>query len=408
MKLFWPNVSAMVMKIGCPDSTPVTYIINDKWSYNAVNKIVVQSSGTTIALRAKTADVLNLLIASNQEVVSSERFINSAWGGRYVSENVLKQSIREIRAAFDDVGKNIVRTAPKKGYWLAAKISLRTTSFKPLSEIEKTTKIEVIDGAHNNLALQSLLALAWRGARSYFKAGGRVKWGEGPVSLHSSTKNQHFLKKYISSEMIAVQAFVMISVAFIMMLLLGLFFANYLSLITENGRQKIQLDEYRSYVATIQTVSSRYYHSTRRAPVSLLEILDRLSEQALDPTTSLAKQKGRLDALYQFHQMGGYYQESRLLLETILGNAESLYGKHSVESLSVKFKTIQTLMNLHQPQDAYDLSRDSLQLAIEYHEDNRELMADAYYVSASAFLYCVEPFCKREKNDFEWLYVGAP
>jgi|GEM_PF-3059723 len=385
----------MVMNTSSLDS----YIINDKWSYNSVNQIIVRSTGRVITLRAKTADVLNLLIASNQTIVTSERFINSIWDGRYVSENVLKQSISEIRAAFDDGGKEIVRTAPKKGYWLTADINrlsvpLEVNDAAKNSSDSDVVNSDVVNSGGKRLALMTLSAAIGRRKGTQVRIDEKAKSRRVQRGLEKNT--QVASPRHGDSPRSAFRIWYVVAIAFVFILIVMFLFQN-VSLKKHNNWQKVRLEELTSYMETTQKLMSRYYNAPDHTPDTLLEMLNKQLDIELSSTASLAEQKGRLDALYQFHQIGGYYKESRILLGNILENTEIIYGKHSTESLTVKFETVQTLINLHQRQDAYDLSRQSLQLAIQYHEGNQNFMANAYFVSAQAFLYCTEPFCKRQK-----------
>ncbi len=73
--------------------------------------------GQTISIRAKTLLVLKYLIANKNKVVSKQEILASVWHDVIVQEQVLVQSIKEIR---DLLGSHVIKTYPRQGYqWTA-------------------------------------------------------------------------------------------------------------------------------------------------------------------------------------------------------------------------------------------------------------------------------------------------
>ncbi|OHU90225.1 MULTISPECIES: winged helix-turn-helix domain-containing protein [Pseudoalteromonas] len=68
-------------------------------------------------IRAKTLQVLQVLLMNRQQVVSKQHLLETIWQGVVVQEQVLTQSIKELR---DILGSEAIKTFPKTGYqWIA-------------------------------------------------------------------------------------------------------------------------------------------------------------------------------------------------------------------------------------------------------------------------------------------------
>ena len=73
--------------------------------------------GQTISIRAKTLSVLKYLIAEKDHVVTKQALLAEVWHDVVVQEQVLVQSIKEIR---DLLGSHVIKTYPRQGYqWTA-------------------------------------------------------------------------------------------------------------------------------------------------------------------------------------------------------------------------------------------------------------------------------------------------
>mgnify|MGYP000131904883 FL=1 len=82
-----------------------------------LNAGVLIKNGQTISIRAKTLLVLKYLIANQDKVVNKQEILASVWHDVIVQEQVLVQSIKEIR---DLLGSHVIKTYPRQGYqWTA-------------------------------------------------------------------------------------------------------------------------------------------------------------------------------------------------------------------------------------------------------------------------------------------------
>ena len=103
-----------------------------RFTYNDIelnlNAGVLIKNGQTISIRAKTLLVLKYLIANQDKVVNKQEILASVWHDVIVQEQVLVQSIKEIR---DLLGSHVIKTYPRQGYqW--------TAELEEIAETKKT------------------------------------------------------------------------------------------------------------------------------------------------------------------------------------------------------------------------------------------------------------------------------
>ncbi|MBQ4812260.1 tetratricopeptide repeat protein [Pseudoalteromonas luteoviolacea] len=84
----------------------------------------------TFEIRAKTLQVMEVLVQNRERVVTKQELLDSVWSDLVVQEQVLVQSIKEVR---DLLGAETIKTFPKLGYrWIAA-IEIMDTSPRQMS-----------------------------------------------------------------------------------------------------------------------------------------------------------------------------------------------------------------------------------------------------------------------------------
>jgi len=70
-----------------------------------------------IAIRPKTFSLLHIFLKNPQRVISKQTILETVWDDVLVSDQVLFQTIRELRNIFE--GTEVIKTVPRKGYcWL--------------------------------------------------------------------------------------------------------------------------------------------------------------------------------------------------------------------------------------------------------------------------------------------------
>ena len=86
---------------------------------------LIQGPGGDTPVEPKAMDVLVCLVKQAGEVVPKERLMQTVWADTFVTDEVLTNSIWELRKAFHDDAKNpkVIQTVFKKGYRLIAPVS---------------------------------------------------------------------------------------------------------------------------------------------------------------------------------------------------------------------------------------------------------------------------------------------
>jgi len=74
---------------------------------------ILIKDGQTINIRAKTLSVLKYLISHQDKIVTKQEILARVWHDVVVQEQVLVQSIKEIR---DLLGSHVIKTYPRQGY----------------------------------------------------------------------------------------------------------------------------------------------------------------------------------------------------------------------------------------------------------------------------------------------------
>ena len=86
---------------------------------------LLRANGVERHLEPKHAEVLARLCATPSEVVSKSDLLDGVWSGVFVTEEVLTNSIYQVRRALGDSAREqrYIETIPKRGYRLVAKVS---------------------------------------------------------------------------------------------------------------------------------------------------------------------------------------------------------------------------------------------------------------------------------------------
>jgi len=88
-----------------------------------------------VKIRPKTFQLLLLLIESHAKVVSKKDILEQVWDDVLVDEQVIFQSIKEIRKIF--TGLDVIKTQPRKGYaWVTQVEFFDSEKAKPISSEE--------------------------------------------------------------------------------------------------------------------------------------------------------------------------------------------------------------------------------------------------------------------------------
>lgn len=133
-----------------------SFLVGD-WRVEPNTNLLLQN-GTTVRLEPKVMSLLVFLSENAGEVVSKDKLLEAVWEDVFVTEQVLKVSVSELRKALDDDAKNprFINTIPKKGYQLIAEVK----PFEEIAEVE-TAKSKNWFWAGGVLALVVIGAIAF-------------------------------------------------------------------------------------------------------------------------------------------------------------------------------------------------------------------------------------------------------
>src|ERR1700693_2470211 len=104
----------------------------------------IQRNGEKAHLEPKVMEVLVCLSRANGSVISKEQLIRQVWPDTFVTDDVLKVSIWQLRKAFQDDSKHpkVIETIPKGGYRLL--LPVRAVG----AELNSASDVSVTNGAH--------------------------------------------------------------------------------------------------------------------------------------------------------------------------------------------------------------------------------------------------------------------
>jgi DNA-binding winged helix-turn-helix (wHTH) protein len=107
---------------------------------------LISQNGTTVHLEPKVMEVLVCLARRAGEPVAREELIQTVWPATFVSDDVLKRCISELRRVFEDDARepHIIETIPKRGYRLLAPVEEvePTNSNAPISALTESPTAE--------------------------------------------------------------------------------------------------------------------------------------------------------------------------------------------------------------------------------------------------------------------------
>lgn len=114
----------------------------------------VERDGQLTPVRPKTFALLLHLLKHPQQVISKQELLDAVWDDVKVEEQVLVQSIRELRQIFGDA--EVIQTYPRKGYaWAAAVEVIAEAEEASLPKLRRTAKALFI-----SIAVMGLMIVA--------------------------------------------------------------------------------------------------------------------------------------------------------------------------------------------------------------------------------------------------------
>ena len=110
---------------------------------------------STSSIEPKILAVLQVLVEANGDVVSQQFILDRVWGNVVVAPNALQRCIAQLRKLFSDDAKTqkVIKTHPKKGYSLIAKISFSAPTKDNLIDEQQNKSQTEIKHSSNQLKI---------------------------------------------------------------------------------------------------------------------------------------------------------------------------------------------------------------------------------------------------------------
>jgi DNA-binding winged helix-turn-helix (wHTH) protein len=103
---------------------------------------IIIKAGEKINVRAKTLLVLTYLIQHPKDILTKKTLIETIWHDVVVQDQVLVQSIKEIRAI---LGNEVIKTYPRVGYqWTVELTPIPTKKGLALTQLSKKNTVSLI------------------------------------------------------------------------------------------------------------------------------------------------------------------------------------------------------------------------------------------------------------------------
>src|SRR5437660_12584107 len=102
----------------------------------------ISQNGTSDRVERKVMEVLVCLAEHSGEAVPKEKLLQTVWPDTFVSDDVLKRSVSELRRVFGDDAheSRIIETIPKRGYRLVATVERVSGSALTSSPVSVQTR----------------------------------------------------------------------------------------------------------------------------------------------------------------------------------------------------------------------------------------------------------------------------
>jgi DNA-binding winged helix-turn-helix (wHTH) protein len=110
-------------------------------------KFSIEHDGKEVKLKSLIMKLLLLFIESEGKAISKEELLEKCWHGRVVTDDAIRQAIKELRSALNSHNDNIeyIQTIRKHGYRLLPDVELITTAQEtPFALFFKKHKITLI------------------------------------------------------------------------------------------------------------------------------------------------------------------------------------------------------------------------------------------------------------------------
>lgn len=312
-------------------------------------------------------------------MVATTDFFDRVWTDKYVSENVLKQSISELRSGIGDGERLLIKTVPKIGYVLRAPVELLENTPSAVTNASSATADQ------NNQAVAPLKVTNTlsQDADTQELPAHQVRTVVKESAKRHLLSNHHY-KAYIRQ------------VTILLFCLLGLGFGwhKYTNLLSQNELLTQQYISETAHSNLISEITSQYFRQDSSGIKTLLPLLERALKRLEGEEQHDVRKLGKLSALTTLYQQTGALTQARIVAKRASVLTESLFGASSEAYLKSQFSLMDINIALRDRQNAYDIAQHILALLEEYPHNNHT-KASAIYQVSRGYLFCVEPFCER-------------
>ena len=95
----------------------------DRFMLDLARGALLTAGGAEVALRPKAFALLRHLVENAGRLLDRDEIMNAVWPGVFVTEDSVRQCIKEIRRALGDEEQRLLRTLLRRGYLFAAAVS---------------------------------------------------------------------------------------------------------------------------------------------------------------------------------------------------------------------------------------------------------------------------------------------
>lgn len=168
------------------------------YEINAVTGEILFNGNITV-LRPKTFQLFLLLASQPETVFSKAEILASVWQGTVVEDQVIFQSINEIRKELGNA--EVIKTYPRRGYCIGVPVSVLDPSHKT----KKDNSTQLHDQYSKNIIISALIFFLVLGGvlLAYFSSN----LNSNPVNVLSSNNNQPIESNTLSHKGILVLPF---------------------------------------------------------------------------------------------------------------------------------------------------------------------------------------------------------
>ncbi len=131
----------------------------------------ISRNGTSVRLEPKIMSLLVFLAENASEVVSKDRLLETIWADTFVTEQVLKVAVSELRKALGDNARQprYINTVPKKGYQLIAETGPLNANGGPNLPPSQETSVPAPSRLGSRFWILTVIALVLIGAAGILK-----------------------------------------------------------------------------------------------------------------------------------------------------------------------------------------------------------------------------------------------